>query len=128
MQSKITDHTFYATPIEALDALRCATLGWSGGAEIYALLGSAFFAHGTTWQQRALSSVETLAMAGCVCFASGLLFRLTAQSANGQQEPLTRTLPVHLFLWSLGATALLFLLSRYLEVYYVPTLWKNQPY
>jgi uncharacterized membrane protein YdcZ (DUF606 family) len=96
---------------------------------IYALLASAFFVPGSPWNQRLLTSVETLAMTGCVCFASGLLFRLTNQSVNGQQEPpVTRTLPVQLFFWSVGATVLMFLLSRYLEVYYIPTIWKNQPY
>lgn len=100
---------------------------------IYALLGSVFFVPGTTWQQRLLSSTEMLAMTGCVCFASGLLFRLTTESANSNSGvssllPVTRTLPVQLFFWSLGATVLMFLLSRYLEVYYIPTIWKNQPY
>ena len=96
---------------------------------IYALLVSAFFVPGSPWHQRLLTSVETLAMTGCVCFASGLLFRLTTHSANGRQEPpVTRTLPVQLFFWAVGATVLMFLLSRYLEVYYIPTIWKNQPY
>jgi hypothetical protein len=96
---------------------------------IYALLVSVFFVPGSPWQQRLLSSVETLAMTGCVCFASGLLFRLTSPQAAGHEEPqVTRTLPVQLFFWSLGATVLMFLLSRYLEVFYIPTIWKNQPY
>jgi len=96
---------------------------------IYALLVSAFFVPGSPWNQRLLTSVETLAMTGCVCFASGLLFRLTSQSAKSQQgPPVTRTLPVQLFFWAVGATVLMFLLSRYLEVYYIPTIWKNQPY
>ena len=96
---------------------------------IYALLVSVFFVPGSPWQHRLLTSFETLAMTGCVCFASGLLFQLTSQSAKGQEEPpVTRTLPVQLFFWSLGATVLMFLLSRYLEVYYIPTIWKNQPY
>jgi hypothetical protein len=96
---------------------------------IYALLVSAFFVPGSPWHQRLLTSVETLAMTGCVCFASGLIFRLSAQSASGQKEPaVMRTLPVQLFFWSVGATVLMFLLSRYLEVYYIPTIWKNQPY
>jgi len=96
---------------------------------IYALLVSAFFVPGSPWQQRLLTSVETLAMTGCVCFASGLLFQLTSQSAKSQEwPPVTRTLPVQLFFWSVGATVLMFLLSRYLEVYYIPTIWKNQPY
>jgi lipopolysaccharide export LptBFGC system permease protein LptF len=96
---------------------------------IYALLASAFFAPGSPWQQRLLASVEMLAISGCVCFASGLLFQLTSQSAQSEDgPPVTRTLPVQLFFWSVGATVLMFLLSRYLEVYYIPTIWKNQPY
>lgn len=96
---------------------------------IYALLVSAFFVPGSPWNQRLLTSIETLAMSGCVCFASGLLFQLTSPSAKSQEgRPVTRTLPVQLFFWSVGATILMFLLSRYLEVYYIPTIWKNQPY
>lgn len=96
---------------------------------IYALLVSVFFVPGSPWQQRLLTSIETLAMTGCVCFASGLLFSITSQSVNGQGElRVTRTLPVQLFFWSLGGVVLMFLLSRYLEVYYVPFIWKNQPY
>jgi hypothetical protein len=91
---------------------------------IYALLDSVFFVPGSPWQQRLLTSIETLAMTGCVCFASGLLFSLTTQS----EPPVTRTLPVQLFFWSLGGVVLMFLLSRYLEVFYIPTIWKNQPY
>jgi hypothetical protein len=96
---------------------------------IYALLGSALFVPGSPWQQRLLTSIETLAMTGCVCFASGMLFRLTTPSVADQEEPpMTRTLPVQLFFWSLGGVVLMFLLSRYLEVFYIPTIWKNQPY
>ena len=96
---------------------------------IYALLGSVFFVPGSPWQHRLLTSIETLAMTGCVCFASGLLFSLTSQPVDGQEEPpVTRTLPVQLFFWSLGGVVLMFLLSRYLEVFYIPTIWKNQPY
>lgn len=93
-------------------------------ASLYTLLGSAFFAPGSPWQQRLMASIETLAMSGCVCFASGLLFSVTTRS----EPPVTRTLPVRLFFWALGGTALMFLLSRYLEVYYIPLIWKNQPY
>jgi hypothetical protein len=91
---------------------------------LYALLVSAFFVPASTWQTRLEGSIETLAMSACVCFASGLLFSITARS----EPPVIRTLPVQLFWWTLGGTVLMFLLSRYLEVYYVPTLWKNQPY
>ncbi len=95
---------------------------------IYALLGSAFFAPGSPWDQRLLNSVETLAMTACICLASGILFSVTEQSGPASARILMRTLPVQLFFWSLGGMVLLFLLSRYLEVYYVPTIWKNQPW
>jgi hypothetical protein len=102
-------------------------------ASIYALLGSAFFVPGSTWQGRLVAAIETLIMTGCVCFASGLLFTLTDQPSANQAEPagtrtLAQTLPVQLFFWSLGATVLLFLLSRFLEVFYIPFIWKNQPW
>jgi cation transport ATPase len=95
---------------------------------IYALLVSAFFVPASPWQQRLLNSIETLAMSACVCFASGLLFSITERSKQPPLHTLTRTLPVQLFFWALGGMVLLFLLSRYLEVYYIPTIWKNQPY
>ena len=91
---------------------------------LYALLVSAFFVPGSTWQTRLLSSTETLAMSACVCFASGLLFSISTKT----EPPVSRTLPVQLFWWTLGGTVLMFLLSRYLEVYYIPWIWKNQPY
>ncbi len=93
---------------------------------LYALLGSAFFepVPGSPWQQPLVQSLETLAMSSCVCFASGLLFSITTLP----EPPVARTLPVRLFWWTLGCTVLMFLLSRYLEVFYVPLLWKNQPH
>jgi ABC-type enterobactin transport system permease subunit len=91
---------------------------------IYALLVSVFFVPGSPWSERLLASIETLAMTTCVCFASGLLFSATTQT----EPPVMRTLPVQLFFWSLGGVVLMFLLSRYLEVFYIPTIWKNQPY
>jgi hypothetical protein len=91
---------------------------------LYALLGSAFFTPGVPWQSRLLASTETLAMSACVCFASGLLFSITTSS----EPPVARTLPVQLFWWTLGGTVLMFLLSRYLEVYYIPFDWKHLPY
>jgi hypothetical protein len=96
---------------------------------IYALLGSAFFTPASPWQHRLVAALETLLMTGCICFASGLLFSLTSGPALGHDSlRLSRTLPVQLFFWSLGATVLMFLLSRYLEVFYIPLIWKNQPY
>jgi hypothetical protein len=96
---------------------------------LYKLLESAFFGldgsgPGTPWQVRLEASAVTLALATCVCFAGGIFFHLT----EGRTLPLNRTLPVQLYYWTVGGTVLLFCLSLYLEIYYVPYLWKNQPW
>ena len=96
------------------------------------LMGSAFFVPASTWQDRLIGSLVHIALAGCLCFASGILFREDAlrhapQSGRQPAPSLTDTLPVRLFFWSLLAMSLLFLLSWFLETYYVPQLWKNQP-
>jgi len=102
------------------------------------LMGSAFFVPASTWQDRLIGSLVHIALAGCLCFASGILFREDAlrhaapsgpnQSGPNQPAPsLTETLPVRLFFWSLLAMSLLFLLSWFLETWYVPQLWRNQP-
>jgi hypothetical protein len=40
----------------------------------------------------------------------------------------TRTLPVRLYFWALAGMTVLFVLSWYLEEYYVPLIWRNQPH
>ncbi|MBV8631880.1 MAG: hypothetical protein JOZ83_13200 [Silvibacterium sp.] len=89
-----------------------------------ALLESAFMMPGARWDERLVASLLRIALAACVCFASGLLFR------SGEPEPasVTSTLPVRLFFWALTGMSLLFLLSWYLEEYYVPLIWRNQPH
>lgn len=113
-----------------------------------ALLTSAFFVPGSHWDERLLNSLARVVLAGCVCFASGLLFNQPEQRDPQRRDPghgnsghgnsghgdsgatsdIMRTLPVRLFLWGLLGMALLFALSWYLEEYYIPTIWKNQPY
>ena len=89
-----------------------------------ALLESAFFVPGSRWEERLGGSLLRIGLAGCVCFASGLLFR----SADHSDGSVVRTLPVKLFFWALTGMAVLFVLSWYLEEYYVPLLWRNQPH
>jgi len=91
---------------------------------LYALLTSAFFVPGSLWQDRAVGSLETLALATCMCFASGLIF----SSCCTAHPPVSRTLPVQLYYWALSGMVALFFLSWYLETYYVPLLWKNLPH
>jgi hypothetical protein len=99
---------------------------------LYALLASAFFVPGSPWDDRLLNSLERIVLAACICFASGLLFRTARDQQQGEKaDPapdVLRTLPVQLFFWAIGGMVLLFTLSWYLEQYYVPLLWRNQPH
>ncbi|MGH9585734.1 MAG: hypothetical protein ACRD3F_02195 [Acidobacteriaceae bacterium] len=96
---------------------------------LYALLGSAFFVPGSRWQDRLIASIARIVIAACVCFASGLLFREESLRRQPQSHPtLTSTLPVRLFFWGLSLMAVMFLLSWSLDTYYVPHLWRNQPW
>lgn len=96
---------------------------------LYALMGSAFFVPGSSWQDRLVASLARIALAACVCFGSGILFREEAlQQSPESDQPLTGTLPVRLFFWAVAAMALLFLLSWFLVTYYIPQIWKNQPW
>jgi len=87
-----------------------------------ALLDAAFFIPATRWEDRLVASFARIGFAGCVCLLSGLLFHFSQP-----QVPLARTLPVRLFLWAVSGFSLFFALGWYLEVYYVPLLWRNLP-
>jgi hypothetical protein len=62
-------------------------------------------------------------LAACISLASGLAFRYSTYP----KVHLLKTLPVRLFLWTLFGAMLLFPVAWYLDVYYVPLLWRNQP-
>jgi hypothetical protein len=91
---------------------------------LYALLTSAFLVPGSHWDERLEGALARIALAACICFASGFLFSVSAKP----EPPVTRTLPVKMFFWALAGMAVLFFLSWYLEEYYVPMLWRNQPH
>lgn len=105
-----------------LDLGRAISLAFSI-LSLYALLDSAFFIPATRWEERLMASFARIGLAGCVCLISGILFRYHTHP----EVPLTRTLPVRLFLWTLFGAAVLFALAWSLDVYYVPLLWRNQP-
>jgi hypothetical protein len=93
------------------------------------LFGHAFFIPGSGWDDRLISALATLGLAASVCFASGLLFEIPNRKFDPEPvPPLTRTLPVRLFFWGASLMALMFLLSWFLANYFVPYIWKNQPY
>ena len=93
-----------------------------------ALLASAFFVPGSPWDERLLNSLERLVLAACVCFASGLLFNWHKQTDSEAASSVLRSLPMRLFFWALAGMVLLFAVSWYLEQFYVPMLWRNQPH
>jgi hypothetical protein len=98
---------------------------------LYYVVVSAFFVPGTHWEERFSLALAKVGMAVCICFASGLLFSRptqTNQGSHGQSEPLMTTLPVRMFFWTLTGVAILFALAWYLDAYYVPLLWRNQPH
>lgn len=93
---------------------------------LYYVAVDAFFVPGTRWEDRLSMTIAKIALAACVCFASGLLFS-RPQTERGESVALMSTLPVRMFFWTLMGVAILFLLSWYLDAYYVPLLWRNQP-
>ena len=84
---------------------------------LYPVLGSAFVVPGTRGEERLWMALLRLAVAGCLCFASGLLFRQEARRGT-----LLTTLPVRLFFCAVGGMAVLFCLSWWLDAHYVPLL------
>lgn len=88
---------------------------------------SAFLVPGTRWEDRLAAATLRIAIAGCICFASGHLFAMTARAHGAPNPSLMSTFPVRLFFWTLLGMAILFALSWYLDVYYVPLLWRYQP-
>jgi hypothetical protein len=91
---------------------------------LYGMLDGAFFIPATRWEERLVGSIARVIIAACVCLASGFLFRHETEPAS----PLVRTLPVRLFLWTLFGCTLLFAISWFLDVYYMPMFWRNQPH
>jgi hypothetical protein len=63
-------------------------------------------------------------IAACICFSSGLLYSQPEQNGAHARVPesLLSTLPVRLFFCAMGGMTLLFLLSLWLDTYYVPLL------
>lgn len=102
-----------------LDLARAATLVLSI-LSLYWVMLSAFFVPGTQWQERLELCAIRLAVAAMVCCASGLLFAHPSPAASAPRDPLVSTLPVRLFFWGLAAMVLLFLVSWYIEEYYLP--------
>jgi hypothetical protein len=93
------------------------------------LMGHAFFVPGRAWGDRLVDALILLGLSACVCFAAGLIFELPERKFDPEPAPrLTQTLPVQLFFWAAGLMALIFAVSWFLAVDYMPMIWKNQPH
>jgi hypothetical protein len=81
---------------------------FAGLLSLYWTTASAFFMTGTRWQDRLLAAGVRLVIAGCVCFASGLIFSWPSKGNPDAGMALVATLPVQLFLWFAVGGAVLF--------------------
>ena len=96
---------------------------------LVALLGHAFFLPGAGWEDRLTGSLLYVGLAGCLCFASGILFREDALRRDPEAEvTLSSTLPVKLFYWGLGLMVVFFLLGWFLDADFMPYTLRNAPW
>ncbi|MGA7886017.1 MAG: hypothetical protein WCA44_09755 [Acidobacteriaceae bacterium] len=96
---------------------------------LWVVIGHAFFDPGSPWGDRLLDALILLGLSACICFAAGLIFELPDRKFDPEPTPrLTQTLPVRLFFWAAGLMAVIFAVSWFLAVDYMPMTWKNQPH
>jgi hypothetical protein len=95
---------------------------------LYPAMYSAFFVPGTRWEERLFLGFDRIALSACICFASGLLFSWPTEAEPQPEPSLLATAPVRMFFCALGVMAVLFVLSWYLAVYYVPLTYKYLPW
>ena len=100
---------------------------------LYPVVVGAFFVPGSHWQDRLILALARMGLAGCLALLSGILFAKPWDNHDGPGHDgagrrLMAALPVRIYLWTILGVAILFLLSWYLEEFYVPYLWKNLPY
>jgi hypothetical protein len=84
---------------------------------LYWAMISAFFVPGSSFEERLNLALFRLGLAAATCFFSGLLFSWPSSARRRRYLPLTSTLPVQLFFWTVAAIAVLFLGSWYLATY-----------
>jgi hypothetical protein len=83
---------------------------------------SAFFVPGSQLEGRLVLALEWMALAGCICFLSGILFSQPWRAEAETGDHLLQELPVKMYLWTVGVVAILFVLSWYLEISFVAAL------
>jgi len=100
---------------------------------LYPVVMGAFFVPGSHWQDRLILAAARMGLAGCLALVSGILFARPwlnhdAAGRHDAGHSLLATLPVRIYLWTILGVAILFLLSWFLEEFYMPYLWKSLPY
>jgi hypothetical protein len=81
---------------------------------LYPVVINAFFLPATRWQDRLLLALSKLAIAACIAFISGIVFRWPSRSNPDAGQALTATLPVRLFLWAFIGLTVLYVIYWYL--------------
>jgi hypothetical protein len=94
---------------------------------LYPVVVGAFFVPGSHWQDRLILALARMGLAGCLALVSGILYSRPWLYEDGMHKLMT-ALPVRIYLWTILGVGIMFLLSWYLEEFYVPYLWKNLPY
>jgi hypothetical protein len=92
---------------------------------LYWAMLSAFFIPGSHWQERLALFASRIALAGCICFCSALLFAIRTAAGAGEKPSAASTLPMRLYLWAASGMAILFAVSWFLEEYYLPWALKS---
>ncbi|MGP8251312.1 MAG: hypothetical protein ACLQHF_04710 [Terracidiphilus sp.] len=95
---------------------------------LYPVVVGAFFVPGSHWQDRLILALARMGLAGCLALVSGILFATPWRYQDGAGRRLLAALPVRIYLWTILGVAIMFLLSWFLEEFYVPYLWKSLPY
>jgi hypothetical protein len=92
---------------------------------LYWIMLGAWFVPGSRWQERVAACALRAVVAGCIAYASGMLFAARSADRTGKSTSPASTLPVRFYIWGLAAMTMLFFLSWYIEEYYLPLALKR---
>jgi hypothetical protein len=87
---------------------------------LVALLRTAFFTPASNCEQRILPALGMLLLAAAVCMGSGAIFRAWEQRVGQRQASVVTSLPMLIFWWSAGAITLLYVVTWFLERFFIP--------
>lgn len=85
-----------------------------------ALLHSAFFIPASGFEDRILASLRMLAIAAGACWTSGWTFCRWERRMGAENPKVAATFPMMIFWWACAIISVLFVVSWYFEVYYLP--------